>query len=61
MIRELGMLQIILMEFGNMQSLKLIEVLMTEGKESQQLKNRINQFYIKKSYNNIFKKVQKDK
>ena len=61
MIRELGMLQIILMEFGNMQSLKLIEVLMTEGKESQQLKNRMIQFYIKKSYNNIFKKVQIDK
>ena len=61
MIKELGMLQIILTEFGNMQSLKLIEVLMTEGKESQQLKNRIIQFYIKKSYNNIFKKVQIDK
>ena len=61
MIKELGMLQIILTEFGNMQSLKLIEVLMTEGKESQQLKNRIDQFYIKKSYNNIFKKVQIDK
>ena len=44
-----------------MQSLKLIEVLMTEGKESQQLKNRMIQFYIKKSYNNIFKKVQIDK
>ena len=61
MIKELGMLQIILTEFGNMQSLKLIEVLMTEGKESQQLKNRMIQFYIKKSYNNIFKKVQIDK
>ena len=61
MIKELGMLQIILTEFGNMQSLKLIEVLMTEGKESQQLKNRMIQFYIKKSYNNILKKVQIDK